>query len=229
MEAYELDKEVLNDKDEEVHFFCASNVKYELSTSQKLYAFFKRLFDILFSFLALVLLSPLFLFLSLIIRLTSKGSVIFEQERIGQFGKVIKIYKFRTMKSKAPKCKATKDFNDAQEYITKFGRFLRITSLDEMPQLINVLKGDMSIIGPRPLILDEIFIHKLREKNDVYLIKPGITGLAQVNGRDFLDAHDKVNFDAQYLHNMSLKLDLSIFIKSIVVVFKQENSLDANR
>ena len=163
------------------------------------------------------------------IRLTSKGPVIFEQERIGQFGKVIKIYKFRTMKSKAPKSKATKDFDDAKEYITKFGRFLRVTSLDEMPQLLNVLKGDMSIIGPRPLILDEVFIHKLREKNDVYLIKPGITGLAQVNGRDFLDAQDKVNFDTEYLHNMSLKLDLIIFIKSIIVVFKQENSLDTNR
>lgn len=87
----------------------------------------------------------------------------------------------------------------------------------------------MSIIGPRPLILDEVFIHKLREKNDVYLIKPGITGLAQINGRDFLDAQDKVNFDTKYLHNMSLKFDLMIFIKSIIVVFKQENSLDANR
>lgn len=133
------------------------------------------------------------------------------------------------MTSKAPKSKATKDFDDAKEYITKLGKFLRVTSLDEMPQLLNVLKGDMSIIGPRPLILDEVFIHKLREKNDVYLIKPGITGLAQVNGRDFLDAQDKVNFDTKYLHNMSLKLDLMVFIKSIIVVFRQENSLDANR
>lgn len=224
-----MDKEVLNDKNEEVCFFCASNVKYKLSRSQKIYAVFKRFFDILFSFLAILFLSPLFIFLAFMIRLTSKGPVIFEQERIGQFGKVIKIYKFRTMKSKAPKSKATKDFDDAKEYITKFGRFLRVTSLDEMPQLLNVLKGDMSIIGPRPLILDEVFIHKLREKNDVYLIKPGITGLAQVNGRDFLDAQDKVNFDTEYLHNMSLKLDLIIFIKSIIVVFKQENSLDTNR
>lgn len=224
-----MDKEVLNDKDEEVRFFCASNVKYKLSLSQKIYAVFKRFFDILFSFLAILFLSPLFIFLAFMIRLTSKGPVIFEQERIGQFGKVIKIYKFRTMNSKAPKSKATKDFDDAKEYITKFGKFLRVTSLDEMPQLLNVLKGDMSIIGPRPLILDEVFIHKLREKNDVYLIKPGITGLAQVNGRDFLDAQDKVNFDTEYLHNMSLKLDLMIFIKSIIVVFKQENSLDVNR
>lgn len=224
-----MDKEVLSDKGEESHFFYASNVKYKFSRSQKIYAVVKRLFDILFSFLAIFFLFPLFVFLAFMIRLTSKGSIIFQQERIGQFGKVIKIYKFRTMKSKAPKSKATKDFDDAKEYITKFGRFLRVTSLDEIPQLINVLKGDMSIIGPRPLILDEVFIHKLREKNDVYLIKPGITGLAQINGRDFLDAQDKVNFDTKYLHNMSLKFDLMIFIKSIIVVFKQENSLDANR
>ena len=210
-----MDKEVLNTKGEEVHFFCANNVKYKLSNSQKIYAVFKRLFDILFSFLAILFLSPLFILLAFAVKLTSKGSVIFRQERIGQFGKTIKIYKFRTMTSKAPKSKATKDFDDAKEYITKLGKFLRVTSLDEMPQLLNVL--------------DEVFIHKLREKNDVYLIKPGITGLAQVNGRDFLDAQDKVNFDTKYLHNMSLKLDLMVFIKSIIVVFRQENSLDANR
>lgn len=224
-----LNMEVFDVNDEKNYFFCAENINYRMSVSQKIYVFFKRFLDILLSSLAILFLSPLFLLLALMIRLTSKGSVIFAQERIGQFGKVIKIYKFRTMKSKAPKSKATLDFDDAQEYITKFGRFLRVTSLDEIPQLLNVLKGDMSIIGPRPLILDEIFIHKLREKNDVYLIKPGITGLAQVNGRDFLDAQDKVNFDTTYLHNMSLKLDLIIFIKSIIVVFKQENSLDANR
>lgn len=179
--------------------------------------------------MALLLLLPLFLLLALIIKLTSTGSIIFSQKRVGQYGQVMNIYKFRTMSAKAPNSKATSDFSDAPEYITKFGKFLRATSLDELPQLFNVLKGDMSIIGPRPLILDEIFVHKLRKENDVYLIKPGITGLAQVNGRDFLNAEDKVNFDAQYLHNMSLYLDLKIFIKSIIVVFKRQGSLDAKR
>ena len=210
-------------------FFCADKVIYKFTKSQKVYFIFKRFFDVLFSLIAVIFLSPLFLFLSIMIKITSRGPIIFSQERIGQFGKGINIYKFRTMKLKAPKSKATNDFNNADEYITKFGKFLRATSLDEMPQLFNVIKGDMSIVGPRPLILDEIFIHKLREKNDVYLIKPGITGLAQVNGRDFLDAKDKVDFDTKYLHNMSLKLDLAIFIKSIIVVFKQENSLDTDR
>lgn len=211
------------------NFFCAKSDRYSLSESQRIYAVFKRIFDIVFSSLALLFLSPLLLFLAFVIRLTSKESVIFRQERIGQFGKVIRIYKFRTMMSKAPQSRASQDFSDAHEYITKFGKLLRATSLDEIPQLINVLKGDMSIVGPRPLILDEIFIHKLREENDVYLIKPGITGLAQVNGRDFLDAYDKVDFDTRYLHNMSLSLDLMILIKSIRVVFKQENTLDADR
>ena len=210
-------------------FFCKANVEYELTNSQKLYAIIKRGFDFLVSLVALMLLLPLFLLLTLVIKLTSTGSIIFSQKRVGQYGQVIKIYKFRTMSSKAPNSKATSDFSDAPEYITKFGKFLRATSLDELPQLFNVLKGDMSIIGPRPLILDEILVHKLRKENDVYLIKPGITGLAQVNGRDFLNAEDKVNFDAQYLHNMSLYLDLKIFIKSIIVVFKRQGSLDAKR
>lgn len=211
------------------NFFCKSGVEHELTNSQKLYAIIKRGLDFFVSLVALLLLLPLFLLLALIIKLTSTGSIIFSQKRVGQYGKVISIYKFRTMSSKAPNSKATSDFSDAPEYITKFGKFLRATSLDELPQLFNVLKGDMSIIGPRPLILDEIFVHKLRKENDVYLIKPGITGLAQVNGRDFLNAEDKVNFDTQYLHNMSLCLDLKIFIKSIIVVFKRQGSLDAKR
>lgn len=214
---------------ENAYFFCKSKIKYNLTKKQKIYLLFKRGFDFFASLTALILFVPLFLFLVLIIKLTSNGSAIFSQKRIGQYGKAINIYKFRTMTSKAPNSKATSEFNDATEYITKFGKILRATSLDEVPQLINVLKGDMSIIGPRPLILDEVFVHKLREKNDVYLIRPGLTGLAQVNGRDFLDAEDKVKFDAQYLHNMSLILDLKIFVKSIVVVFKRQGSLDANR
>lgn len=222
----------MEDKNNDVEssqFFNRNKVNYTLTIGQKIYVFFKRAFDFSISLLALIILAPLFLLLAFFIKLTSSGAVIFSQKRVGQYGKVINIYKFRTMTSKAPTSKATSDFDDAPEYITKLGRFLRSTSLDEIPQLFNVLKGDMSIIGPRPLILDEVFVHRLREKNDVYLLKPGITGLAQVNGRDFLDAEDKVKFDTQYLHNMSLSLDLWIFVKSIVVVFKRQGSLDAKR
>ena len=222
------DKET-NINKENFTFFYDDKYEYKMTFSQKIYVFLKRLLDIILSLTALIFLSPIFVILALMVKLTSEGSVIFSQKRIGRYGREIKIYKFRTMMSKAPKSKATKDFNDANEYITKFGKFLRVTSLDEMPQLLNVIKGDMSIIGPRPLILDEVFIHKLREKNGVYMIRPGITGLAQVNGRDFLEAEDKVRFDTEYLKNMSLKLDIIIFIKSIIVVFKQEDSFDATR
>lgn len=201
--------------------------EYEFTSYQKIYVFFKRCADFTLSLVALLVLSPIFLILAMLVKITSTGSAFFSQKRVGQYGKVIKIYKFRTMATKAPPSRATCEFDNAKEYITKVGKFLRATSLDELPQLFNVLKGDMSIIGPRPLILDEVFIHRLREKNDVYLIKPGITGLAQVNGRDFLDAEDKVKFDAKYLHNMSLSLDMKIFIKSIIVVFKCQGSLDA--
>ncbi len=214
---------------ENAKFFRESKVTYKPTKAQKLYAFFKRGFDFVAALAILIVLAPLFLLLACIIKLTSNGAVMFSQKRIGQYGKVINIYKFRTMTSKAPNNKATNEFNDAIEYITKFGKVLRATSLDEIPQLLNVLKGDMSIIGPRPLILDEVFVHSLREKNDVYLLRPGITGLAQVNGRDFLNAEDKVKFDTQYLYNMSLSLDLKIFIKSIIVVFKRQGSLDAKR
>lgn len=214
---------------ENANFFRESKTEYKLTQKQEIYIFFKRGLDFFISLLVLIVFSPLFLFLALTIKLTSRGSVIFSQKRVGQYGKVIYIYKFRTMSASAPHSKSTSDFVDAQKYVTKFGKFLRATSLDEIPQLLNVLKGDMSIIGPRPLILDEIFVHKLREKNDIYLIKPGLTGLAQVNGRDFLNAEDKVKFDTQYLHNMSLFLDLKIFMKSIMVVFKRQGSLDAQR
>lgn len=217
------------EKVESTHFFRKSGTKYNLTKKQKIYSFLKREIDFVASLAILIVLAPLFLLLALIIKLTSNGAVIFSQKRVGQYGQVMNIYKFRTMSAKAPNSKATSDFSDAPEYITKFGKFLRATSLDELPQLFNVLKGDMSIIGPRPLILDEVFVHNLRKENDVYLIRPGITGLAQVNGRDFLNAEDKVNFDAQYLHNMSLCLDLKIFIKSIIVVFKRQGSLDAKR
>ncbi len=229
LEECEMEDKEVNISNENFTFFCANNNTYKITNSQKVYLFFKRFIDIILSLATLIFLSPIFIILAIAVKLTSKGPIIFSQERIGRYGKTIKIYKFRTMMDKAPKSKATNDFDDANEYITKFGRFLRVTSLDEIPQLLNVIKGDMSIIGPRPLIADEVFIHKLREKNDIYMIRPGITGLAQVNGRDFLEAEDKVRFDTQYLHNLSLKLDIMIFIKSIIVVFRQEDSLDARR
>lgn len=196
---------------------------YEFKPFQKIYLPVKRFLDILISFITIFLLSPLLITVAISIKFTSKGPVVFSQERVGLHGKTIKIYKFRTMVEGSPKNVPTERLESPHEYITKFGRFLRITSIDEIPQLFNVLKGEMSIIGPRPLILNEIKAHKMRTENSVYLIRPGITGLAQVNGRDFLDIEKKVEFDTAYLHSLSLKMDLYLILKSIIVVFSHSD------
>ena len=211
-------------KDSEYCFFSQKYINFNLS--QKIYLKIKRLLDILISLLALIVFIPLLIIVALLIKLTSKGPVVFSQNRIGEKGKIIKIYKFRTMILKTPKNIATWNFDNPDDYITPVGKILRITSIDEMPQLINVLKGDMSIIGPRPLIAEETEAHELRFKNGVYSIKPGITGLAQVNGRDILSIEDKVNFDIEYLHSISLRKDLCIFFKSILVVISRSDFLD---
>lgn len=196
-----------------------SENEFNKTSSVKRYLPLKRFLDIMISLIFLLLLSPLFLLISLFVCIDSRGSAIFSQQRVGRYGKLIKIYKFRTMRPEAPENIATGELEDPHDYITKFGRVLRITSLDELPQLINVLKGDMSIIGPRPLIPQEKEIHKLRLENGVYSLRPGITGLAQINGRDLLSIEDKARFDAMYLKSVSLKTDFFIVIKSIFVVF----------
>lgn len=193
------------------------------------YLRFKRFLDIVVSFTCLVLLLPLLLLISVLVSLDSKGSVIFSQKRVGKNGKLIKVYKFRTMMPEAPENIATGELEDPHSYITKSGKILRMTSLDELPQLINVLKGDMSIVGPRPLILEEREIHKLRLKKGVYSIRPGITGLAQINGRDLLSIEDKVKFDTMYVQNVSLKTDFLIIIKSIFVVFSHTDFFEGKR
>lgn len=196
---------------------------------QKIYLKVKRIIDFFISILTLIIFSPLLILVSILIKSTSDGPILFFQNRIGQNGKLIKIYKFRTMEMKAPKNVATWNFENPDDYITTIGRILRITSIDEMPQLINVIKGEMSLIGPRPLICEEEEAHEIRFKNGVYSIRPGITGLAQVNGRDILSIEDKVNFDIEYLHSISLKKDLCIFFKSILVVLKRSDFLEGKR
>lgn len=188
---------------------------------QKCYLLFKRLFDILASFFFIVIFSPLMLIAALAIKITTKSPVVFTQERVGQFGKIIKVYKFRTMSTDAPKNVATGELENPAIYITKVGKILRLTSFDEILQLFNVLKGDMSLIGPRPIILQEETLHELRKLKNIYAIKPGITGLAQVNGRDLLTVKEKVDFDFKYMKNISLKMDLYILWRSLIVVFKR--------
>ncbi len=182
---------------------------------------FKRLFDIFASFFALVILSPLFLIICIINLFTPDTSVFFSHERRGRGGKPFRIYKFQTMKNNTPNC-ATGELENPEQYITKFGRILRKTSLDELPQLWNILKGDMSFVGPRPLISSEIRAHRVRLEYGVYAFRPGLTGLAQIKGRDSISLMKKMKYDKEYCDNWSLKLDLQILWQSVSVVFKQE-------
>ena len=201
--------------------------KTEVKTFRKnLYScFFKRFFDILLSGLALILLSPVMLVVAILIRCKMGKGVIFSQYRPGKNNKIFKLYKFRTMLS-------TKDENgellpDSQR-MTKFGNMLRKTSLDELPQLWNIFKGDMSIIGPRPkLIKDMVFYNE--EQNVRALVRPGLTGLAQVNGRNNITWEEIFEYDKEYVKNISLWLDTKIFFKTIINVIKKKDIVEQDK
>lgn len=182
------------------------------------FRFVKRSFDILLSLLAIIILALPMLVIAAAIRLDSPGPALFRQQRVGMDGKLFRICKFRTMYCHAPSETETGDLEDAYSYITRIGVFLRKTSLDELPQLFNVLAGDMSLIGPRPLLMGNGEIHALREAANVYSVRPGITGWAQVNGRDNLSNEQKVSLDAQYVRNMSALFDLRIIFRTVSVV-----------
>lgn len=181
----------------------------------------KRLFDIIVSLLSLILLSPAFLIIMTINFLTPDCKVFFSHERRGRRGKPFKIYKFQTMKNNAPNC-ATGDLENPEQYITKFGAFMRKTSIDELPQLWNILKGDMSFVGPRPLISSELRAHRMRLENGVYRFRPGLTGWAQINGRDDISLPKKMKLDKEYCDNWSIMLDLKILFRSVIVCVKRE-------
>lgn len=191
--------------------------------------FFKRVFDILFSLLAILITALPLLIICIVVKCESKGPAIFKSQRIGKNGKIFDLYKVRSMTVNAPNNVATRHI-DGQKYITKVGRFLRKTSLDELPQFFNVLKGDMSIIGPRPSCLCEEELHRLRFQKGVYDVRPGLTGLAQVNGRDVLalDSQRKAELDEQYVQKITFFKDLKIFLKTFIVVFKAENVVEGH-
>lgn len=195
-----------------------------LTPAQKKYLKRKRVFDILISSMALVVLAIPFLFVAVLQKLSSPTEpVFFRQKRVGQDSHIFYITKFRTMKSSAPKYSPTGDLQNADSYISKLGRILRDTSIDELPQLWNVLKGDMSLIGPRPLIRQERSAHFLRRYYGVDQLKPGITGWAQINGRDLLTDYDKVFYDREYLKNMSMAFDVKVFFDSVLKVLKRKD------
>ena len=185
----------------------------------KSYLFFKRVCDLVVALIAYVILFIPMLVVSLLIILESKGSAIYAQKRMGRNGVPFTFYKFRSMYIDTPVC-ASRDLVDADAHITKIGKFLRKTSLDELPQLINIIKGDMSLVGPRPVILEETELIEKRRKGGAYAVLPGLTGYAQVNGRDFVGIDSKAEYDNFYAHNASLKMDIKIFLKTILYVLK---------
>ncbi len=178
--------------------------------------FFKRGFDIFFSLIAIIILVIPMMIIALWIKIDSPHEkVLFKQERIGINNVPFTILKFRSMRDDAPHQMATENFEHSEMYITRVGKILRKASLDELPQLFNVLKGDMSIVGPRPLISKEKYVLKLRDEYGANKILPGITGLAQVHGRDQVTDENKASYDGKYALNVSLLLDASIILKTV--------------
>ena len=182
----------------------------------------KRLFDITFSLMLLPILLVLMLIISLLVRLTSKGPIIHWSDRVGRKNIIFKMPKFRTMYSESPNI-ASNLLRNPEDYVTNIGSFLRKLSLDEIPQIISVLKGDMSIVGPRPALFNQYDLIKLRTDNAIDQLTPGVTGWAQVNGRDELTVVEKVAFDIEYLNRMSLFFDLVVLWKSISVLVNRKN------
>lgn len=184
----------------------------------------KRIFDFVLSLVAVIALSPLLIILAIIIKLDSRGPVFFKQERLGKDGKVFLIYKFRTMIDKAESIGTGLFTNENDPRITRVGTFLRKTSLDELPQLINVLKAEMSLVGPRPPV--PYHPHKYDDYSEEqrlrFTVLPGITGYAQVSGRNAIGWDERIKYDVYYAKNWSLGLDLKIFFKTIKTVFNKE-------
>ncbi len=195
--------------------------KYDCNKN-KAYFFAKRLIDIILSLTAVIILSPVFLAVALIIKLDSKGPVFFMQRRVGKNKELFRIFKFRTMKTDTPNDIPTHLLQSPDLFITRIGGFLRKTSLDELPQIINILKGEMSIIGPRPALWNQIDLILEREKYRANSVLPGLTGWAQINGRDELPIEVKAKLDGEYIDNISLAFDIKIFFKTIISVLTSE-------
>ncbi|VVB88632.1 Bacterial sugar transferase [uncultured archaeon] len=181
----------------------------------------KRLFDFISASLLLFVMLPIILFISLLIKSTSSGPIFYISDRVGVKNSIFKMYKFRTMIVGTPPV-ATHLLTDPDRYLTPIGGFLRKTSLDELPQLFNIIRGDMSFVGPRPALYNQYDLIELRTKKDVHRLIPGLTGWAQINGRDELCIPVKVDFDEYYLKHQCILLDLKILCKTISKVVKAE-------
>lgn len=184
--------------------------------------YIKRAIDILFSMIGLIMLFWLLVIITIFIKMTSKGPTLFMQKRIGLNKKEFYILKFRTMRIDTPKDMPTHLLDNPDMYITPIGKFLRKTSLDELPQLFNILKGEMSIIGPRPALWNQYDLIEERDKYGANSVRPGLTGLAQINGRDELPNEVKAEYDGEYIKNISLLYDIKIFFGTIISVMRSD-------
>lgn len=187
-----------------------------------MYRSVKRGLDFVLSFVALLFLLPLLIVIAVLIKVESKGPVLFRQKRVGQNQELFTIYKFRSMRTDAPKDTPTHLLDSSISYITPFGSFLRKSSLDELPQIVNILMGQMSIIGPRPALWNQYDLIEERQKVGANDVRPGLTGWAQINGRDELPIKEKARLDGEYIQRMSFWFDMEIFFKTITKVVSSD-------
>jgi len=191
-----------------------------------LYYNIKRIFDFVYALVGLVILAPIFLLIGLLIKLDSKGPIFFTQRRIGKAKKEFNMLKFRTMKINTPDNVPTHLMKDPNKYITRVGKILRKTSLDELPQFVNILKGDMSFVGPRPALYNQDDLVAEREKYGVHQVLPGVTGWAQVNGRDTLPIPEKAKLDGEYIKHFSFWTDFKLLIKTVIAIIKSDGVVE---
>ncbi len=188
-----------------------------------MYRYVKRVLDVLFSLAGLLAGLPILAFIAVAVKADSKGPVIFRQKRIGRLRRPFEIYKFRTMRTDAPRDRPTHLLERPDLYMTRVGRFLRKTSLDELPQLVNILKGDMSFVGPRPALWNQYDLLEARDASGANAIRAGLTGLAQISGRDALSIADKARLDGEYAEKLSFALDVKCFWTTAGCVFRQKD------
>lgn len=191
-----------------------------------MYKYFKRILDFLISLVALIILSPIFLIIAIWIKKNSPGPVFFKQKRVGKNKALFEIYKFRSMRTDTPADMPTHLLNDPEAFITKSGHFLRKTSLDELPQLINIVKGEMAIIGPRPALWNQYDLIEERDKYGANDVRPGLTGWAQINGRDELEIPIKAKLDGDYVQNISFSFDVKCFFGTISSVLRSDGVVE---
>lgn len=193
---------------------------------KSIYSFFKRCFDLFCSFLAIIILFLPMLIVAIAIKIDSKGPVFFKQDRIGKNKKIFKILKFRSMYTDTDPNAPTHQLGNANSHITKVGKFIRKTSIDELPQLFNIFAGQMSFVGPRPALWNQDDLVAERDKYHANEVKPGLTGLAQISGRDELEIPIKAKFDGDYVEKRGFFYDISLLFRTVFSVFKHEGVVE---